>query len=256
MNRVLPLLALLALASLLAGCSGDDKQSETSTTTTTTSAAGEQTLPLSVYFLRDGKLQPVHRALKGATNAAARGALQELIRGPGERERSGLGLTSAVPAGTKVTELSLDGITTVRLNRPLDERARAQLVYTLTQFPRVRRVMFSDGGRAWGRSDFEKETPAVLIELPLPYQRAPNPLHMFGTANTSKGTFDYELVDSDGKVLTKDVVTASSGKGARGTFELTRSFKTDGGGQGKLVVFERSADDGSRINVVEIPVQL
>jgi hypothetical protein len=40
----------------------------------------------------------------------------------------------------------------------------------------------------------------------------------------------------------------------RGTFEFTQPFSLACGGLGKLVVLERSAADGARLNVVETPI--
>ena len=48
----------------------------------------------------------------------------------------------------------------------------------------------------------------------------------------------------------------TSGSGTRGTFDVTIPYPGGHGGRGKLVVFESSAKDGSRINVVPIPVTL
>jgi hypothetical protein len=82
-----------------------------------------------------------------------------------------------------------------------------------------------------------------------------SPLRVFGTANTFEATFEYELLDADGKVLSKHFVTATSGSGTRGTYDFTIRYDTPGG-PGKLVVYELSAADGSRIHQVEIPLTL
>jgi hypothetical protein len=76
---------------------------------------------------------------------------------------------------------------------------------------------------------------------------------MWGTANTFEATFEYELLDAAGKVLSKHFVTATSGSGTRGTYDVTVPFEAPNG-LGKLVVFELSAADGSRIHQVEIPL--
>ena len=49
---------------------------------------------------------------------------------------------------------------------------------------------------------------------------------------------------------------ATSGSGTRGTFDTAFSFKADGGGAATLVAYEPSAADGSRTNVVEVPITL
>jgi hypothetical protein len=56
--------------------------------------------------------------------------------------------------------------------------------------------------------------------------------------------------------LYKDFVTATSGNGTRGTFEKTIEFVVDRERAGTLVVYESSAEDGSVVNEVEIPVTI
>ena len=51
-------------------------------------------------------------------------------------------------------------------------------------------------------------------------------------------------------------MTATSGSGTRGTFDFTVPFTVEHAQSGKLVVFESSAENGSRIHVVEIPLRL
>ncbi|MBA3333030.1 MAG: hypothetical protein H0U30_03485 [Actinobacteria bacterium] len=51
-------------------------------------------------------------------------------------------------------------------------------------------------------------------------------------------------------------MTATSGTGTRGTFEFTVPFEVPFDGVGELIVFESSAKDGSRINLVEIPLRM
>ncbi len=78
-----------------------------------------------------------------------------------------------------------------------------------------------------------------------------------GTANTFEATFHYELTDTDGRIVDENFVTATSGTGTRGTFEFTTAdYDIPFDGVGALIVFERSADDGSRIHIVEIPLRM
>jgi germination protein M len=133
-------------------------------------------------------------------------------------------------------------------------RARtAELVYILSQFQPAKPVEV--GGKRFTRADFEDLTPAILVESPLPFQAVSAPLRVTGTANTFEATFEYELLDPGGNVLARHFVTATSGSGTRGTFDFTVPFEAPAG-LGKLVVFERSAADGSRIHQVEIPLSL
>jgi Immunoglobulin-like domain of bacterial spore germination len=202
---------------LLAGCGGDD----------------ESTSQARVYFLRDGKVWPVVRTIEDEdVNTALTAALAE---GPTDQEKADLSLTTAVPSNP---------------GDALSRAALAQLVYTRTQFPDVDSVEI-DGTR-YTRADFEEQTPLILVESPLAYDEVSSPLRATGTANTFEATFQYELKDGDGNVVDEHFVTATSGTGTRGTFDFaTKPFED----VGSLVVFERSAEDGSRINEVEIPLR-
>jgi hypothetical protein len=84
-----------------------------------------------------------------------------------------------------------------------------------------------------------------------------SPLRVTGTANTFEATFNYELTDTDGRIVDENFVTATSGSGERGTFDFTTDpFTVPFDGVGSLIVFELSAEDGSRIHLVEIPVRM
>jgi hypothetical protein len=216
------LLPLLLVAALVAGC-GDDSASDTSSTADTAS--------VSVYFLRDGKVWPVRRQVESADLPTA--AHQALLDGPTQAERD-IGLTTEVP----------DDMSTA-----LSDAARAQIVYTATQFSSGDSAELN--GVHYTRFDFEKQTPTVLVESPLAFDQVESPLRVSGTANTFEATFNYELLDAEGNVVDGTFVTATSGTGTRGTFFFTTGTFDD---VAKLVVFERSAEDGSRIHEVEIPL--
>ena len=219
------LLLAVAAALLLAGC-GDDSSGETTTTAADTTSA-------RVYFLRDGKVWPVSREINAAEDRTT-ALTAELAKGPTEQEKQDLSLTTEIPSDPDAT------YTTAAL---------AQLVYTLTQFPTSKSVEIA--GMRYTRADFEDETPIILVESPLPFEQVSSPLRVTGTANTFEATFQYELLDSEGNVVDNNFVTATSGTGTRGTFDFTTGDFSE---VAKLVVFENSAEDGSRVNEVEIPL--
>jgi hypothetical protein len=105
------------------------------------------------------------------------------------------------------------------------------------------------------RSDFEELTPAVLVESPAPGEDVSSPLRIAGTANTFEATFQVEVLGAGRRVLGKRFVTATSGSGTRGTFEANVTFAAQPG-PATLVVFELSAEDGSRIHEIEIPLEI
>jgi hypothetical protein len=253
----LSLLFLIALA----GCGGDDDKAagttvrETVTETATASVPDSAPMVLTVYFLRDGQVAPVQRSVVSSPRVAG-AALSELLRGPTSAEEA-MGLETAIPAGTESASTSIgNGVARVGVEPVLTERAaQAQLVYTLTQFPTVRRVAFT-GGPTLGRKAFEAVTPPILVESPTAGQTVEPGFAVTGTANTFEATFNYELKDASGKVLKKDFVTATSGSGTRGTFKFTVPYEVSEAQKGTLVVYEVSAADGSRTHEVEIPLQL
>ncbi len=240
-------LAAAAIVAALAGCGGGKK--ETPTTTTTTNPPPAEPTSFRVYFIRDGKVQPVGRRVPH-TAAVARAALAALAEGPTANERRALGVTNDVAHAPSVS-ITND---VARLDALPPGAASAQIVYTLTQFPGVSRVAVV--ARTYTRKDFEDETPQILVESPLPFQKVATPVHATGTANTFEATFQYDLIGPDGKLLKTHFVTATSGTGQRGTFDFTVPFSIDKVGPGELRVYEISAKDGSRIHEIHIPITL
>jgi germination protein M len=250
-GRILRFSPIVPLAFALAAC-GSTKtvtvtQTETVTTTVTQSQPAETTA-LRAYFLRDGKVAPVLREVP-RTKAVLSAALAELGLGPSPEEHT-LGLTSDLDA---VQLLGMrDGVLSAGGDFP--RTGLAQVVYTATQFPTVKAVEHE--GKRYTRADFEDLTPSILVESPLPFQTVRSPLRATGTANTFEATFEYDLVDAEGKVIAHHFETATSGSGTRGTFDFTVPFTVARSGPGKLVVFESSAANGRRIHIVEIPLRL
>jgi hypothetical protein len=258
-GRIASAFLLIALSLGLVACGGDGTTAtETTTTfdtdttiTTTTPTTTPETTTLRVYLLLNGKVQPVAREVP-RTQAVARAALDELAAGPNTTEGE-LGLTSA--ASGDVTGITIEnGV--ARIEGAIDlPTGLAQIVYTLTQFPTVKTVEFA--GKRYTRKSFEALTPAILVESPLPFETVANPLRARGTANTFEANFEYEVVEPEGRIVDTHFVTATSGTGTRGTFDFkSRPYEISREGLGALIVLERSAKDGSRINVVEIPVQM
>jgi germination protein M len=91
---------------------------------------------------------------------------------------------------------------------------------------------------------------------PSPGEAVTSPMRVTGTANTFEATFNYRLEDAQGNELAKGFDTATSGSGTRGTFDFTVQFTVDSAQDGKLLVFELSAEDGSVIHEREIPLRL
>jgi hypothetical protein len=230
-----------------------------------------------VYLARGEHLGVALRPVP-ATKAIATAAVQQLLLGPTVAEQ-GYGLTSAVPAGTQLLGLTISG-GTARVNLSGDFASGGgtlsmtmrlgQLVYTLTQFPTVERVVllmdgqvvevFSGEGlvldRPQVRADFESALPALFVEGPTPGETTISPVRIWGTGNTFEASFMVRIKDPDGRLLAEVPGMATSGTGTRGTFDITVPFTTMKSGVGSVEVYEQSARDGSDINVVVIPVKM
>jgi immunoglobulin-like protein involved in spore germination/sporulation and spore germination protein len=245
----------LALAlAFTAGCGGgDDEVTPTDTGTTPTTA---DTVAVRVYFLREGKVWPARREFSEVDDLVGQ-ALNHLLIGPTEQEKADLDFTTAIPAGGWDANISIGG-GVVQLDFAgveLPREAVAQVVYTVSQLPLIESVEID--GKRHTPSDFEDLTPAIMVESPLPFEEVASPLRVTGTANTFEANFQYELTDTDGLIVDQNFVTATSGTGTRGTFDFTTNpFTVPFDGVGALIVLERSAKDGSRINLVEIPLRM
>jgi Immunoglobulin-like domain of bacterial spore germination/Sporulation and spore germination len=256
MRRLLP----LALVLVAAGC-GDSKSSQAvratttsatppPTTPTTSTVAPQPKLAIRVYFVRDGRVSPVRR-LVPSTPAVGQAALDELRAGPTADERAD-GLSTALgllrPTGLSISngEADLGDLTQV------SQLAEAQTVYTLTQFPSVRKVRIGDD--VLDRSDLEDVTPVILVESPLPGETVTSPILVRGTSNTFEATMRLE-VRRRTELLTSETVTASSGSGQRGTFEA--SLDVNAAPEPiTLVAYEASAENGQPLHTVRVPLTL
>jgi hypothetical protein len=235
------------------------------------------TADVRVYFLRGDELDVAHRTVT-ATPRIATAAMTELLAGPTPADVAA-GLASAIPAGTRLLGLTIaDRSATLDLSGAfaggggsLSMAARlAQVTYTLTQFPTVEGVVFRLDGRPLtvlggegividhpaSRSSFEALAPAILAEFPGRGWAVQSPLRASGTANVFEGQFQAELTDSAGQVLARQIVHASSGSGTRGGFTAVLSFTAPTSGPGTMILFDTSPKDGSRIDVVQIPLEL
>ncbi|MFH0915743.1 MAG: GerMN domain-containing protein [bacterium] len=242
-----------------------------------TTTVAQETMTVRVYFSRDEKMCAAARVIPKTQDMGA-AAMKALLEGPTAAEKA-IGMVSSIPEGTTFLGLNIkDGVASVDLSKEyasgggsLSMMMRlAEVVFTLTQFPTVDGVNFRLDGEAidvlggeglildhpMSRADHEDLSPAILVESPLLGQTVSSPVRIWGTSNTFEATCLIRIVNRDGLTVAKQVVTATSGNGERGTFDVTISFTVDRGGPGSIIAFEESAQDGSVINLVEIPVQL
>ena len=273
-----PLLGAVWLAGLVGPIRATPPPARAATTQATTATSAEaRPLALKVYFMRKDKLAVAGRTVP-ATKAVGRAAMLQLLSGPYPADKA-RGMTTCVPAGTRLLGLSVaHGTATVDLSRSfatgggsLSMTARlAQVVYTLTQFPTVSRVVFWMQGRrvtVFGgegimldhpatRASFEYVTPAILVEAPTPGQAVSSPVLVSGSANVFEAELWVELTTPSGRLLAKRHVHASSGTGTRGTFSARLYYASPKSQKGTLVAYDLSPKDGHRENVVRVPVML
>ena len=188
--------------------------------------------------------------------------------------------TSQIPAGTQFLGLTVaDGIATVDLTSEFESGGGsasmnmriAQVVYTLTQFPTVKGVLFElDGQRVdvlggegvivdqpVTRKDYRDLVPAILVVTPQIGSRVANPVLVEGTANVFEANVSVEVVDENGNVVGKTFTTATCGTGCRGTFSVRVPYEITSATRGLIIVHDDdAAGTGTPPHEVRIPVVL
>jgi spore germination protein GerM len=269
---------MVAVAASCTSTSSTAPPSSTTTSTLTSTPSSTTTSILtsttySLYFLRGGRLGVAHRTT-ATTPAMGSRAVSALVGGP-DSEEAAAGLSSAIPAGTRLLGLRIaSGTATVDLSdafgtnaTPGAELARvAQVVFTLTQFPSVKTVAFEIAGSTpttfasgavslrspLGRSDVLGALPAILVESPAVGDRLHGSIRLSGLANVFEAQFNVQLIDGTGRLLLDKPVHATAGSGTWGTFDTTFSFTTSVTTTCTLRVYDVSAKDGSPVDEVDL----
>ena len=288
MRKVVALVALAAAGGTLgltvAGCGSDEAVSlgpPPGTTTTEPERTGSvpTLLSLEVWFARNDGLVSVRRTHR-RTQLVATAAVEALLEGPSAAERAA-GIVSAVPKGTRLLGISIhhDGVATVDLTSEyqsgggsLSMQTRlGQVVYTLTQFPTVKRVRFRLDGtpvnvfssegivldHPVGRRDYADLLPAIELATPAEGAQVTSPVTVSGTANVFEANVSIEILDASGKVLGKTFTTASCGTGCRGSFSVPLKFEVGRRQRGTVVVHDDdAAGRGKPPHEVRVPVTL
>jgi hypothetical protein len=246
------------------------------------SAAPAGTTIVRAYFWLDGPpgsagLVAVLREIP-ATKGVASAAVNALLAGPIAAETS-RNISSAVPAGSQLLGLSIDGgVATVDLSSEFESgggtasvvNRLGQLVYTLTQFPTVksvivqiegeRRTVFGSEGvvldKPATRADYVQLLPDIWVDRPAWGAAIGNPAHVTGSANVFEAAFRIAILDGGGKTLADENAMATCGTGCRGTFDVTIPYTIAKGQYGTLRVYSPSAKDGSPESIREYRVWL
>jgi hypothetical protein len=156
-----------------------------------------------------------------------------------------------------------DGLATVAAKPPFlvgseQELAlrRAQVVYTLTQYATIRRVRFGPDGPVLARRDFDALLPQIVVDAPAIGAAVSSPVTVSGTANVFEATVSVRILDAQGKEIARSFTTATCGTGCRGTYAGTIRYSVASEQRGTIEVYESSAEDGSPLHLVAIPVTL
>lgn len=252
-------------------------QPATTSAPSTSTVPGATEMTVNVFWLRDTQIAVGGREVAGP--ALARAALDALLAGPNQLEQE-LGMTSMVPAGVSVLGLVIrDGVAVVDLSAEFEALNTgtagetglvAQIVYTLTQFPNVdsvdiwidgeeRDAILSHGLEATGLTREglnDSVAPEIVVESPYPGELVTSPLAVSGFSRTFEATVVHTLtIPPSGEIVDEGFTTASQPDvDMWGPFSYTTTFDPDVDGFGAVIVFEESAQDGSQINIYEVPV--
>ena len=228
-----------------------------------------RTLTIQVWFQRDGKLFATTRT-RPVTQNTSNLALTELAAGPSTVETAA-GVGTSFTRGTRfdIKGISADGTETVSFPASFYDgegaglRIRqAEVVYTLTQFRSVKRVAFlSDGrptiGGPFGRDDMDDLLPRIVVYSPVIGQRVTSQITVSGIADVYESTVSVRVLNRDGKEIGAKFTTALCNTGCHGTYSMTVPYRScaSESGTGRVEVYMSSPENGSRVHVVEIPVQ-
>jgi hypothetical protein len=247
------------------------------------------TMTVRAYFIMAGipnadgsakeGLAPVLRQVP-TSQAVATAAMIALLAGPSPSEAaSDPGIRTVIPAGTRLLGLSITaGVATVNLSAEFESGGGstsifgrlAQVVYTLTQFPTIKTVLFLLDGRAVsvfsgegvildhavGRDDYTDQRSPIFVDRPAWGAAIGNPAHVAGLADVFEAQFRVQLLDADGAVNADSPVMASCGSGCWGTFAIDLPYSVAEAQYGTLRAFDSSAKDGSPVDVVTYRVWL
>jgi hypothetical protein len=96
----------------------------------------------------------------------------------------------------------------------------------------------------------------IVVETPAPGDEVGSPVTIAGSADVFEATVSIRILDANGQELAAGFTTATCGSGCRGTYETELSFFVDRRQDGAIEVFETSAEDGTTLHLVSVPVVL
>jgi Immunoglobulin-like domain of bacterial spore germination/Sporulation and spore germination len=231
--------------------------------------------PVEVWLVdpQSGTLSWGYTILQVQPDALLQEVIVNLLEGPTSPDVEA-GVETAIHEDVKLLSVEVvDGVARVEVSgeflRPVGpdgaeyrNLAIAQLVFQATQVEGVDQATILVDGKTIeepaSRDDFADLAPPIVVNEPRIGSEHESPLLLSGTANVFEATVSYKLeIPGDGETVSvKSFTTASCGSGCRGEFADEIPFKVDEPTDATLRVFEVSAEDGSRLNEVIIPLRL
>jgi hypothetical protein len=104
-----------------------------------------------------------------------------------------------------------------------------------------------------GDSGTDADAP-IVVEQPTNGEKVATPIHIEGTATVVEGSVSVVLTDGEGNQLTTKTLQASCGNGCRGRFSGNLGIPDGYTGSAMLRLFETSAEDGTPLHEVDIPL--
>lgn len=213
-----------------------------------------------------------------ATKAIATAAVNAALAGPTSGE-AGRSISTAIPDGSQLLGLTVEGgVATIDLSSEFESGGGSasvltrlgQVVYTLTQFPSVKSVVFQIEGetrtvfssegvvldKPTTRADYVDLLPDIWVDRPAFGAAIGNPAHITGNANVFEATFRIAILDGGGAVLVDEMAMATCGTGCRGTFDEALAYTVSKAQYGTLRVYFGSAQDGSPQSIRDYRVWL
>jgi hypothetical protein len=291
MKKLVLLLGLLPLA----GCGGSDAvdmgpapraKSQAAVGLESRTPTPTKVVSLKIWLVQ-GKGLVARTRTHPETVRVATAAMQELLAGPTHAERRAPGMTTAIPDGTSLLGIGIDyGVATVDMSSQFQaggdstslQLRLAQVVYTLTQFPTVKKVRFELDGtpvdvlsnqgvvvdRPVGRKDYGDPDCAgipaskqgfIVVNAPRGGVPARSGFTVRGCSSAFEGTLNWDLKTEDGAELAAG--HTQGGSLEPGTFAFPVRYELASSQPGVLEVFEPPASgEGGPTSRVAVPLAL
>ena len=113
-----------------------------------------------------------------------------------------------------------------------------------------------DLGRPATRADYGDQMGPLFVDSPSWGATVHSPIHLSGLADVFEATFQFRLLDADGRSLANHQLVASCGTGCLGSFAVEVPYNVAASTAARLQVFDLSEADGSMADVVDYSLTL